>query len=110
MKQTIEELTPYLRGWVGYFGFCEIPSELRNLDSWIRRRIRCAFWQQWKSSRKRSAALVKRGVRPEMAKSVGGSNQGPWHLSLSQAMSIALPNAELASLGLYSLAAGQKLN
>jgi RNA-directed DNA polymerase len=110
MKQTIEELTLYLRGWIGYFGFCETPSELRDLDSWIRRRLRCAFWQQWKTSRKRCAELVKRGVRPEMAKSMAGSNQGPWHLSLSQAMSIALPNAELASLGLFSLAAGQKLN
>jgi RNA-directed DNA polymerase len=110
MKQTIEELTLYLRGWIGYFGFCETPSELRDLDSWIRRRLRCAFWQQWKTSRKRYAELVKRGVRPEMAKSMAGSNQGSWHLSLSQAMSIALPNAELASLGLYSLAAGQKLN
>jgi RNA-directed DNA polymerase len=110
MKQTIEELTLYLRGWMGYFGFCETPSELRNLDSWIRRRLRCAFWQQWKTSRKRYAELVKRGVRPELAKSMAGSNQGPWHLSLSQAMSIALPNAELGSLGLFSLAAGQKLN
>jgi hypothetical protein len=48
---------------------------------------------------KRYAELVKRGVRPEMAKSIVGSNQGPWHLSLSQAMSIALSNAEFASLG-----------
>jgi RNA-directed DNA polymerase len=104
MKQTIDELARYIPGWVGYFGFCETPSVLENLDSWIRRRIRCAFWQQWKTSRKRQAELVKRGVRPEMAKSMAGSNQGPWHLSLSQAMSIALPNAELASLGLPSLA------
>ena len=105
MKQTIEELTLYLRGWIGYFGFCETPSELRDLDSWIRRRLRCAFWQQWKTSRKRYAELVKRGVNPGTAKNMAGSNQGPWHLSLSQAMSIALPNAELASLGLPSLAA-----
>ena len=110
MKQTIEELSRYMRGWIAYFGFCETPSDLRNLDSWIRRRLRCAFWQQWKTIRKRYAELVKRGVRPELAKSMAGSNKGPWHLSLSQAMSIALPNAALASLGLFSLAAGQKLN
>ena len=110
MKQTIEELSRYVRGWVAYFGFCETPWVLEDLDSWIRRRIRCAFWQQWKTSRKRYAELVKRGVKPEMAKNMAGSNQGPWHLSLSQAMSFALPNAELASLGLFSLAAGRKLN
>jgi len=45
-----------------------------------------------------------------MAKNMAGSNQGPWHLSLSQAMSFALSNAELASLGLSSLAQCQKLN
>src|SRR5712691_3866667 len=110
MKQTIEELSRYVRGWVAYFGFCETPWVLEDLDSWIRRRIRCAFWQQWKTSRKRYAELVKRGVKPEMAKNMAGSNQGPWHLSLSQAMSFALPNAELASLGLFSLAAGRRLN
>jgi RNA-directed DNA polymerase len=76
----------------------------KELDSWIRTRIRCAFWQQWKTSRKRYAGLVKRGVNQGTAKNMAGSNQGSWHLSLSKAMSIALPNAALALLGLPSLA------
>jgi RNA-directed DNA polymerase len=105
MKQTVDELARYLPGWVAYFGFCETPWVLEDLDSWIRRRIRCAFWQQWKTNRNRYAELAKRGVNPGTAKNMAGSNQGPWHLSLSKAMSIALPNAELASLGLPSLAA-----
>jgi RNA-directed DNA polymerase len=104
MKQAIEELSRYLRGWIAYFGFCQTRTVLEGLDSWIRRRIRNAFWQQWKTSRNRYAELVKRGVRPDMAGAMAGSNQGSWHLSLSQAMSIALPNAQLASLGLPSLA------
>jgi RNA-directed DNA polymerase len=104
MKQAIEELSRYLRGWIAYFGFCQTRTVLEGLDSWIRRRIRNAFWQQWKTSRNRYAELVKRGVRPDMARAMAGSNQGSWHLSLSQAMSIALPNAQLASLGLPSLA------
>jgi RNA-directed DNA polymerase len=108
MKQTIDELARYMPGWIAYFGFCETPSVLENLDSWIRRRVRCAFWQQWKTSRKRHAELVKRGVNLGTAKNMAGSNQGPWHLSLSKAMSVALPNAELASLGLPSLAARSK--
>ena len=104
MKQIIDELARYMSGWIAYFGFCEILSVLENLDKWIRRRVRCAFWQQWKTSRKRHAELVKRGVNPETAKNMAGSNQGPWHLSLSKAMSVALSNVELASLGLPSLA------
>src|SRR6267378_1089286 len=48
MKQVMEELARYLRGWRGYFGFCETPSVLKRLDSWVRRRVRCAFWRQWR--------------------------------------------------------------
>jgi RNA-directed DNA polymerase len=110
MKQTIDELNRYLQGWIGYFGFCETPWVLQDLDKWIRRRIRCAFWQQWKTSRKRCAELVRRGVALTAAKNLAGSNKGPWHLSATKAISVALSNAELASLGLYSLTAGRKLN
>src|ERR1700694_6010909 len=66
MKQVMEELATYLRGWRGYYGFCETPSVLRLLDSWIRRRVRCAFWRQWKTGRKRFADLVKRGARQRL--------------------------------------------
>ena len=110
MKQTIDELNRYLQGWVAYYGFCETPWVLKGLDEWIRRRIRCAFWQQWKTSRKRCAELVKRGVAMQAAQNTAGSNKGPWHLSRSKAMSVALSNAALASLGLHSLVAGRKLN
>ena len=107
MGQVVEELARYLVGWRGYYGFCETPSELKRLDSWIRRRLRCAFWRQWKTGRKRYAELVRRGVNRQLAASMAGSNQGRWHLSRSQAMSIALPNAYLASLGVPSLAEGR---
>jgi RNA-directed DNA polymerase len=110
MKQIIDELNRYSQGWIAYFGFCETPRVLRDLDKWIRRRIRCAFWQQWKTSRKRCAELVKRGMALYEARNMAASNKGPWHLSLSKAMSVALSNAYLASLGLLSLATGQKLN
>ncbi len=107
MGQVVEELARYLVGWRGYYGFCETPSELKRLDSWIRRRLRCAFRRQWKTGRKRYAELVRRGVNRQLAASMAGSNQGRWHLSRSQAMSIALPNAYLASLGVPSLAEGR---
>lgn len=107
MKQVLEELAPVMKGWRGYYGFCETTSQLKALDSWIRRRIRYAFWRQWKTGRKRYAELVKRGVRQELAKSTAGSNRGPWHLSHCQALSIALSNVKLALLGLPSLAEGR---
>ena len=54
----MEELARYMRGWRGYFGFCETPSVLETLRLVDRRRVRCAFWRQWKTRRKRYAELV----------------------------------------------------
>jgi RNA-directed DNA polymerase len=106
MKQVMEELAQYLRGWRGYYGFCETRSVLRDLDSWVRRRVRCAFWRQWKTGRKRYAELVKRGVNGDLAAKTAGSRDGPWHVSQSPALGIALSNAYLAWFGLPSLIAG----
>src|SRR4051812_45095570 len=58
MKQVMEELAQYIQGWRAYFGFCETPSVLQGLDAWVRSRVRCAFWRQWKTGRKRFAELV----------------------------------------------------
>jgi RNA-directed DNA polymerase len=107
MKQTMEELAQYVRGWRGYFGFCETPSVLRHLDSWVRRRVRCAFWRQWKTGRKRFAELVKRGVRKRLAADTAGAHCGPWRVSQSPALDQALSNAYLASIGLPSLVEGR---
>src|SRR5438552_7581357 len=86
MEKVMEELARYIRGWRGYFGFCETPSILQELDSWVRRRVRCAFWRQWKTGRKRYAELVKRGVRPEAAAKTAGSRRGPWRVSQRPAL------------------------
>jgi RNA-directed DNA polymerase len=103
MEQRIEELAKYLRGWLGYFAFCQTPSVLEHLNSWIRRRIRCVFWQQWKTSRNRYAELVARGVRRDLAADTAGTRRGPWRVSQSPALTIALPNAYLHSLGIPRL-------
>jgi RNA-directed DNA polymerase len=107
MEQTMEELARYVRGWRGYFGFCETTSVLKHLDAWIRRRLGCAFWRQWKTGRKRYAELAKRGVRAEAAAKAAGSRCGPWRVSQSPALDQALSNAYLASLGLPSLVEGR---
>src|ERR1035437_8747618 len=63
MKTTIEALAPYMRGWCSYFGFCETPEVLVSLTRWVRLRLRAAMWRQWKTPRRRRAALVELGVR-----------------------------------------------
>ena len=100
----VKELSEYLTGWKGYFGYCQTPSVLGDLDSWIRRRLRCVAWKQWKRGRKRYAELRTRGVRKELAAQTAGSTHGPWRISRSPALSYALPNAFLGALGLPRLA------
>ena len=102
----VTDLALYLRGWRGYFGYCETPSVLRDLDSWIRRRLRCVVWKQWKRGRTRFAELRRRGIGREQAARHAGSPHGPWRLSRSPALSHALPNVYLRSLGLPTLARG----
>jgi len=106
MKPVMEELARYIRGWRGYYGFCETPRVLKHLDSWVRRRVRCAFWRQWKTGRKRYAELIRRGVDKAVAANTAGARRGPWRVSQSRALDRALSNATLTSLGLPSLAEG----
>lgn len=103
LPRMIEELTQYLRGWIGYFGFCERRTDLRNLDGWIRRRLRCSAWKQWGNGRRRYQELRRRGVPAEWAKVTAGSSLGPWHMSVNRAMSQALSNRHLQTLGLPTL-------
>jgi RNA-directed DNA polymerase len=104
LAQVAKELSCYLVGWRGYFGFCETPSVLRALDQWTRRRLRAIAWKQWKRGRTRYKKLRRRGVGHDLAAKTAGSVHGPWRLSQSPALTIALPNADFSSLGLVTLA------
>ncbi len=103
LAQIIKELSVYLIGWRGYFGFCETPSVLRELDQWIRRRLRAVVWKQWRRGPTRFAELRRRGVGPVLAAQAAGSPRGPWRISISPALSIALSNAFFTSLGLATV-------
>jgi RNA-directed DNA polymerase len=104
LGQIAKELSSYLLGWRGYFGFCQTPSVSRTLDEWTRRRLRAIAWKQWKRGRTRFAELRRRGVGRDLAAQTAGSPHGPWRLANSPALTIALPTAFLSSIGLSSVA------
>jgi RNA-directed DNA polymerase len=106
MEKTIAELAPYMRGWRNYFGFCETPEVLMYLTRWVRLRLRAALWRQWKTQRRRRAALMALGVGQRLARNTAGSGHGPWYLARSKALSVGLSNAHFRSLGLPSLIDG----
>ena len=103
VKATMEELARYMLGWRGYFDFCETPEVLIALTRWVRLRLRAALWRQWKTPRRRRAALIANGVSEWAARKTAGSGRGPWYLARSRALSTGLSNAYFKSLGLPSL-------
>ena len=85
-------------------GFCETSTELRDLDSWIRRRLRCVIWKQWKVFRRRRRGLMARGLDQELASITAVRSHGPWRVSQSKARHVAFPGAYFDLLGLPRLA------
>ena len=95
------ELNRYLRGWLGYYGHTECPSQLQELDGWIRRRLRRYIWRAWQRPKRRYRMLRASGVEARHAWRV--VHFGPWRASRSRAVSRVLSNAYFRQLGLYSL-------
>src|SRR5262250_3311534 len=110
IQMTIKELASYMRGWRSYFGVCETPEVLVSLTRWVRLRLRAALWRQWKTPRRRRAALLALGVRPRLANNTAGSGRGPWYLAKSKALSVGLSNAYFKSLGVPTLIDGCQRN
>jgi RNA-directed DNA polymerase len=103
LEERVRRLSTYLRGWRGYFGYCETPSVLRDLDSWVRRRLRCVQWKQWKAYRRRKGELIRLGVDAELAHTTAWSPKGPWRLSHTPGVRIALNTRYFDTLGLPRL-------
>lgn len=99
----IEELKISLLGWRAYFGIAEVVRELRDIDKWIRRRLRSYQLTQWGRSGYRR--LRRLGVDRQLAWNTAKSAHGPWRLSHSPALYRALPNRYFSHLGLPSVVA-----
>ena len=101
IRQIVQELRQLMLGWRAFFGFAEVRSPLRDLDKWIRRRLRSYHWKPW--GRRGYRELRTRGVGRQLAWNTVKSAHGPWRLSQSPALAIALPQRYVAALGLPSL-------
>ena len=102
ITDVILDLSIYLAGWKEYFKLSEVKSIFQDLDKWIRRRLRCILLKQWDRSGYKE--LRKRGVDSRLAWNTAKSAHGPWRLSQSPAVSIALPVKYFVSKGLVQLA------
>lgn len=98
-----EDLNPVLRGWSEYFGLAETKGYAEELDGWIRRRLRCILWRQWKRSGTRYTKLRWRGVEEERTRASAFNGRGAWWNSGSSHMNDAFRKRYFDKLGLFSL-------
>lgn len=103
LGRTIEILNPLLRGWIQYFQLTQTKGVLEELDGWLRRRLRCLLWRQWKRPRTRARKLRALGLDDERARVSAGNGRGPWWNAGASHLNHALPATYFTRMGLVSL-------
>lgn len=99
----VTRLKKYVQGWMAHYGCGLKYDDAVRLDGWIRRRLRMAYWKQWKKPRRRIRALIKLGVRKREAIYLGISRKSYWRLSKTLATNCGLNNAHFKEIGLISV-------
>ncbi len=103
LRRFIESLAPVLRGWVNYFRLAEVKGVFEDLDQWVRRKLRCLLWRQWKRTYTRAKNLMKRGLDQARAWQSAMNGHGPWWNAGASHMNQAFPKRFFDRLGLVSL-------
>ena len=103
LDSVIGELSRRVRGWVAYFRMVEVTGSFEELDGWIRRKLRCVLWRQWKRPRTRFKELCRRGIDEVRAAASAFNGRGPWWNAGASHMNQAVPTAWLRQRGLVSL-------
>lgn len=109
MEWRVERLNRYLVGWLGYYQLIDTPSKLRDLESWLHRRLRMIRWKEWKLPRTKVKKLTSLGVQPHKAYEWGNSRKAYWRIAKSPILHKTLGTTYWASLGLKSISARYKI-
>lgn len=94
-----ESLNYLVRGWVNYFKLANMKMLLRDTDEWLRRKIRCVYWKQWKKTKTKHKALVRLGISRDQAYQWANSRKAYWRIAGSPVLSRALNNNKLQEFG-----------
>lgn len=98
-----EDLNPLRRGWASYFRHSEVKGAMEDLDRWVRRRLRCMLWRQWKQPRTRRRKLEALGVDEARASNSAYNGRGPWWNAGASHANKALPRSFFERCGLTNL-------
>jgi RNA-directed DNA polymerase len=104
--ERIRQLNRLMRGWVQYFKHATGYQKFKDLDSWVRCRLRYCVWKQWKKPGRRYRAFRQLGIVPEWARKFAWSRMGGWAIACSpipdesgQAMGTTVTEARLRQKG-----------
>jgi len=103
MVNIIERINPVLRGWAGYFKLSQSKRPLEEIDGWVRHKLRCVIWRQWKQPSTRARNLMRLGLSEARACTSAFNGRGPWWNSGASHMNQALPKKLWDRLGLVSI-------
>jgi group II intron reverse transcriptase/maturase len=103
LGRVVEELAAYLRGWKGYYGLAQTPGVFRELDEWMRHRLRVIVLKQWKRPRTAYRRMRQLGASERMAAGVAARVRSWWR-NASLAANAGLTTAFFDKLGLPRLA------
>jgi len=103
INETIHVMTPVLRGWISYFRLTKVKGVLEELDGWIRRKLRCLLWRQWKRVYTRARNLMKAGLTEERAWWSATNQRGAWWNAGASHMNQAFRKGWFDKMGLVSL-------
>lgn len=103
MDYRISKLNSVIRGWINYFRICDMKTLMKEMDSWLRVRIRMCIWKQWKTPQRREWGLRKLGMNAFWARVNARSRKGTMAIASSGILSHTVTNAVLKRKGLLSL-------
>ena len=104
MESRLKKLNQIMMGWINYYGIANAVAKLKELDKWIRRRLRACIWKQWKKPRTKVRNLIKMGVPKDLAMQAGNTRRGHWFATHTVAVNMAMTKERLINSGFYDLA------
>lgn len=102
MHKRIYLLNRFTRSWMAYFKIADTRHFFRDMDGWLRRRLRQVQWRQWPKTRTKRAKLQSLGLPEDLVRRWAGSSKGSWRIA-GTALHRALPNSYWKDLGLVAM-------
>jgi RNA-directed DNA polymerase len=103
IELTYTKLKQKIVGWVNYFKMADMKGLMKQLDAWLRRRIRMCYWKQWKKIRTKYKNLMKLGITKQKAWEHANTRKSYWRTAKSPILDTSITISRLKKAGLISL-------